>query len=162
MFLAVLGATIVLLGGLLIWLRRSWALITVEGQSMAPTLRPGERVLVRRIAATSIRTGDMVVVERPVEGGWRTPPLGAGAVPTAARRWIVKRAIAGPGDPVPAELLTADRADFGSGAGEVTLVPPGHYVLLGDNRQNSVDSRIFGFVPGARILGPIRRGVRPT
>ena len=79
MFLAVLGATIVLLGGLLIWLRRSWALITVEGQSMAPTLRPGERVLVRRIAATSIRTGDMVVVERPVEGGlvhlrWRPGP----------------------------------------------------------------------------------------
>lgn len=32
-------------------------------------------------------------------------------------------------------------------------VPPGHYFMLGDNRDNSTDSRIFGFVPRAQIVG---------
>lgn len=32
-------------------------------------------------------------------------------------------------------------------------VPSGHYFLLGDNRDNSGDSRIFGFVPREQIVG---------
>lgn len=36
-------------------------------------------------------------------------------------------------------------------------VPPGQYLLLGDNRDNSADSRYFGFVPRERILGKATR-----
>ncbi|MBL8745317.1 MAG: signal peptidase I, partial [Phycisphaerae bacterium] len=36
--------------------------------------------------------------------------------------------------------------------GPVT-VPPGHYLALGDNRDQSADSRYFGFVPRASIIG---------
>lgn len=32
-------------------------------------------------------------------------------------------------------------------------VPPGHYLMLGDNRDNSADSRVFGFVPRALLNG---------
>ena len=125
---ALLGAVVLAV------LRRRYVLVDVTGVSMLPTLRPGDRVLVRRTRLGSVRRGQLVVVAPPRHSPGDPP-------------WLVKRAVALPGDP----FLDAP-------------VPPGRLAVVGDNRDHSVDSRRTGTLPASALLGVVvrRRAAGPT
>ncbi|MFJ4980274.1 S26 family signal peptidase [Streptomyces coeruleorubidus] len=131
--------------------------VTVRGASMEPAYRNGDRVFVLR-RREALTTGEVVVVERP-DGAmrWIRPPLppGSGSTALQARQWVIRRVVAAPGDPVPADVLPT------WARGPEHQVPPGRLVLLGDNADFSIDSRTVGYFPVARVPGPVLR-LRPA
>ena len=118
--------------------------------SMDPMLRVGDRVAVNRMSDNPSR-GDIIVFERPTG--------------TAGPKDLIKRVIGMPGDtvegragtvyinnePLEEPYLTA-QASSGVQFSPVT-VPAGHYFMMGDNRLQSLDSRIFGPIPQKSIIG---------
>ena len=119
--------------------------VTVDGRSMEPTLRDGDRVLVLRRDLRRVRRGNVVVVERPEPGvGWGH--LRAPKWHLDGRSWYVKRAVALPGDPVPDSVAPA------VAAAPQAVVPADSLVVIGDG-VNSSDSRRWGYFPADRLLG---------
>jgi signal peptidase I len=132
------------------WTRRRFVVVTVLGESMAPTFAHGDRVLVRRVRLARARTGEVIVAAwgTPVPGG--PLPLTIDepvpGMPSTMAPWMVKRLVAGPGDPVPEVLRVAvtDRE-----------VPPGRFLMIGDNVAASVDSRELGYAHAEYLLGVV-------
>ncbi|MFD3513130.1 S26 family signal peptidase [Streptomyces sp. NPDC058657] len=129
-------------GALLLVARRRYVVIGVSGASMAPALADGDRVLIRRTLLDRVRPDDLVVSRPPAGARWDAMLL---------PRWLIKRAAAVPGDPVPPHVVAAVGGVPGA------LVPPGRVVLLGDNPDESLDSRFCGYFREHQILGVVVR-----
>jgi signal peptidase I len=138
--LLLLVAAMIALAGV-VTARRRFLIIDVTGDSMAPGLVHGDRLLVRR--TRRFRVGGIVVAHHQ-RGGPRGAPADS-----AATTWLVKRVAALPGDPVPESVVPAVGTD-------TQRVPDGMTVLLGENPQ-SVDSRLWGFVPLNDVEGVVVR-----
>ncbi len=146
------GAAVVVL------LRSSLVVTTVTGLSMAPGFEPGDRVLVRLRIRGALRVGTVVLLPEPGSARQARPrglPAARRAVTLRQRSWVIKRIAAVPGDAVPPAVRGA--------VGEVSVVPPGMLVVLGDNASLSADSRMWGFMRADEVLGIVVRGLpRPA
>ena len=125
----------------------------IPSPSMVPTLKIQDRVLVNKLSYRlhDVHRGDVVVFERP--------PNDAGTI-----RDLIKRVVGLAGDTVEGR----DGVVYVNGRqlnepylpkGTVTsqfspkTIPEGYIWVMGDNRTNSSDSRVFGAVDEDRIVG---------
>jgi len=131
----------------------------VESGSMEPTLAPGDRILVNKLAGNPSR-GDLVVFSRPdgdlvkrviaLEG--ETLYFEDGLL-KIDESWLVEPYLsAGTGTYVRAAIPNCDPTE-GFGGNEACTVPEDHIFVLGDNRSVSFDSRNFGPVPREDLVG---------
>lgn len=126
----------------------------VTGPSMEPSYASGQPVLLRKFGLPDcLGYGDVVVIRREDLG-----------------RDIIKRIVALPGDtvqvtdgilyvndmPQPTPVSLSPMEDAGNAATAITL-QPGEYFVLGDNRNQSIDSRFdeVGIIYAPTIAGKV-------
>jgi len=147
-------AEIIIIAFALSWLLRTFV---IEGRivptgSMLPTIQLNDQIMVDKFFFKhfgEIERGDIIVFK---------PPKAAHATDD-----FIKRVIGLPGDTIEIKghqtyvngepidepyLLEAANEDFGP-----VVVPEGHLFVMGDNRNNSDDSRKWGFLPIENVSG---------
>jgi len=67
---------------------------------------------------------------------------------------VVLESLQSPTPPVTRNFPSRDKCTYYTD-GVTCDVPPGHYFVMGDNRDNSSDSRFWGFVPADHITGKV-------
>lgn len=149
----------------------------VEGRSMEPTLHNGQYLLINKATywrldgslLARLTPGAEASSDNQAAGGrylFAPPERGDVIVfryPKEPDRDFIKRVIAQPGDtveikgsmvfingkPLSEDYISAP-PNYSTPA---ETVPPGNYFVLGDNRNNSSDSHIWGLVPEDNIIG---------
>ena len=131
--------------------------VKVEGTSMLPRLHDGERIFVNKLIyydeyswAPTVDRGDIVVF-------W---------FPDDPSKSYIKRVVGLPGDTVEIhdgivrvngrdleETYIDSSHNLSHRSQSAVYVKPNYYFVMGDNRDNSSDSRIWGLVPKKYIYG---------
>ncbi len=146
----------------------------VEGSSMEPTLHDGEFLLVDKAVYWSLSPGlvERILPNLHPDGETQRiylfhPPQRGDIVvfrfPHDPSRDFIKRVIGVPGDVVEirdGRVFVNNRPlvePYVLAPPHYQMVPqkvqPGHYFVLGDNRNNSSDSHVWGLVPWDDIIG---------
>jgi signal peptidase I len=126
----------------------TFRLAVVRGDSMLPTYKDGQMVLVNKIGASSnsLKPGDVVLIDH-------------------GRDVLIKRVAYLPGDVIPprdtwmfrrvTEFFDIQQPTPAGPPIPLLKVPPGFLVVLGDNRRVSEDSRLFGPVKANEVIGRV-------
>ena len=129
----------------------------IPSASMHPTLLEGDRVLVNKLSYDlhDVNRGDVIVFARP---------KGMNAAPGDPDD-LIKRVIGLPGDTVQTkdgdvyvngrrlEEPYLAKGTVSEGLDDPVTVPDGHVWVMGDNRGDSQDSRVFGPIDEDTIVG---------
>ena len=140
---------------------RTWVVQTysIPSGSMIPTLMIGDRIVVDKLSYDlhPVHRGDVVV--------FATPPK---EIPILQVKDLVKRVIGLPGETISSgphgevlingkvidqPWLTAGARAYPGEAIRRQRIPAGDIFVMGDNRGESEDSRVFGPVPESLIVG---------
>ncbi len=127
----------------------------IPSESMDPTLKIGDRVLVNKLSYRlhDVHRGDIIVFERPQ------------VAPTDEIKDLIKRVVALPGETVESDeqgrvlvdgkVLSEPYLPPGTSTTNLSrqVVPPDHYWVMGDNRPNSRDSRYYGVITESSVIG---------
>jgi signal peptidase I len=152
------------IAGLLPWLLLAlilrWGVVEprwIPSGSMLPTLQLQDRILVEKLRprlGRELTNGTIVVFHPPAA------LVAAGYDPHAA---LIKRVVAGPGDKVEVRdgrLWRNDAPlahDWNAEPIDYSLapftVPADHLLVLGDNRNASLDSHLWGPLPRSEVIG---------
>ncbi|AFY84022.1 signal peptidase I [Oscillatoria acuminata] len=127
---------------------------TIPSDSMVPTLRSGDQILALKSRTRPTQKGDLIV--------FRAPEFAKTLDPNAGDLFI-KRTIGMPLDVLRLKdgIIYINNQplseDYVAGPAQYNLdpqiVPADSYFVLGDNRNNSFDSHVWGYVPRNHIIG---------
>ena len=124
--------------------------VKVNGNSMVPTLNDGDYMILNEIGyrMNGLKRFDIVVAN--INGEMlikRVIGLPGEKIEYAYNKLYVN------GENVVENFKHGDTEDFSFNKLNEEVIPDNHYFLVGDNRGNSKDSRIVGFIHKGKIMG---------
>lgn len=155
---------VIILAAVVILIGRQFIFEPVElhGKSMMPTFEENDRIILMKIS--EIEPFDLIVFKVADEKNYLKRVIGIpGDTVEVSGGKLYINGVAAEEPYLQKNRLLASRSedaqlteDF-----QAVTVPPGSYFVLGDNRLNSVDSRMIGFIKRNDVIGEVMFRLSP-